>query len=368
MKKFALICAALVCWTITLQAATDNAAHSGLPDWQSAGVLAFGPPGVLFVGDSQGAHIYALELGDQAPSDNREALNVPQIDTKIAALLGTATEGLHINDMAVNPVSQNTYFSVTRKGAEGDSHLLLVLNPNGEIAPLSPQKTRYTMTAVVNPVSTESQRRGRPLRGMAITDLAFADGKLYVAGLSNEEFSSALRVLPYPFQAEAKASSLEIYHAAHGRFETHAPIRTFLPYTLKEKPHLLAAYTCTPLVTFPMDQMTDGGHVKGKTVAELGGGNRPLDMITYESNGRAYILIANSNRTLMRLDPEDIAAMETGLTEPVKQAYATAGVGYLAIAQVGVQHIDNLNEAYIIGLQRAGDGALNLRSYAKRRF
>jgi len=368
MKRCFLLGISLFCLTLGLQAAIENIAKTGTPAWQSAGALAFGPPGVLFVGDSQGAAVYALDLGEEAPGSNTDELNIARIDEKIAALLGTSPAQVAIEDMAVNPMSHITYFSVTRNAAGATAYLLLKANPAGELVEVPLGNVRYTMAAIPNPVASDAERRGRPLRGMAITDLAYTDGQLYVAGLSNEEFSSAFRIMPYPFQEDAKSSSLEIFHAAHGRYETESPIRTFLPYSLKDKPHLLAAYTCTPLETFPMDKLINGGHIMGKTVAELGAGNRPLDMITYESNGRAYILIANSNRTLMRLDPEEIAAVETGITEPVKQAYASAGVGYLAIAQVGVQHIDNLNEAFIVGLQRADDGTLNLRSFPKKRF
>jgi hypothetical protein len=33
----------------------------------------------------------------------------------------------------------------------------------------------------------------------SITDMSFVDGKLVVAGLSNEEFASKLRTIAYPF-------------------------------------------------------------------------------------------------------------------------------------------------------------------------
>jgi hypothetical protein len=38
-----------------------------------------------------------------------------------------------------------------------------------------------------------------PLRSMTIVDMKFHAGELYVAGISNEEFSSTLRRVPYPF-------------------------------------------------------------------------------------------------------------------------------------------------------------------------
>jgi hypothetical protein len=58
------------------------------------------------------------------------------------------------------------------------------------------------------------------------------DGQVLVAGLSNEEFSSSLRSIAYPFQQAGKAAGIEIYHGSHGRFETNAPVRTFVPYEI----------------------------------------------------------------------------------------------------------------------------------------
>ena len=68
---------------------------------------------------------------------------------------------------------------------------------------------------------------------------------MYVAGLSNEEFASNFRRLAFPFNDHMDATSLEIFHVAHGRYETHAPVRTFMPFEIDGEPQILAAYTCT---------------------------------------------------------------------------------------------------------------------------
>ena len=49
-----------------------------------------------------------------------------------------------------------------------------------------------------------------------LTGLAYVDGKVYVASLSNEEFSSQFRVIPFPF-ADGQGASVEIFHGSHGR-------------------------------------------------------------------------------------------------------------------------------------------------------
>src|SRR2546430_1368492 len=69
----------------------------------SAGRLAFGPNGVLFVGDSAGAQIVALETNDQAEAKSASKIDVPNIDAKIAALVGVTPDQIMINDVKVNP-------------------------------------------------------------------------------------------------------------------------------------------------------------------------------------------------------------------------------------------------------------------------
>ncbi len=88
----------------------------------------------------------------------------------------------------------------------------------------------------------------------SITDMAFVDGKLVVAGLSNEEFASKLRTIPYPFAKVDNGTSVEIYHGNHGQFETRSPVISFVPYKVTTQPHLIAGYTCTPLVKFPVSE------------------------------------------------------------------------------------------------------------------
>ena len=78
-------------------------------------------------------------------------------------------------------------------------------------------------------------------RQEAITDLAYLDGQLIVAGLSSEEFASTLRSIPFPFTEAVKPTSVEIYHGAHGQFETKSPVRVFVPYKIGDEDHLLMA-------------------------------------------------------------------------------------------------------------------------------
>lgn len=182
---------------------------------------------------------------------------------------------------------------------------------------------------------------------------------MLVAGLSNEEFSSTLRAIPFPFQKIANGTSVEIYHGAHGKFETRSPIRTFVPFMVGKEPQLLAAYTCTPLVQFPISELKPGAKIKGKTIAELGNRNRPLDMIVYKKDGKDWLLLANSARGVMKITTDDMVNAES-ITTPVP---GIKGTKYETIeAWKGVEQLDKLdaNNALVI---RKGEGdALNLES------
>jgi hypothetical protein len=61
---------------------------AGKVELKSAGALAFGPAGVLFVGDSVGGAVVALDTGDRAAGAANSKINVDGVDVKIAALVG----------------------------------------------------------------------------------------------------------------------------------------------------------------------------------------------------------------------------------------------------------------------------------------
>ena len=108
------------------------------------------------------------------------------------------------------------------------------------------------MTSVSLPNPADVSPRGRGGRAQSVTDMAFVDGRLYVAGLSNEEFASKLWSTPYPFTSVDRGASIEIYHGNHGALETRSPVMAFVPYKIGADLNILAGYTCTPLVKIPV--------------------------------------------------------------------------------------------------------------------
>jgi len=192
-----------------------------------------------------------------------------------------------------------------------------------------------------------------------VTAIAYIDGNVIVAGLSNEEFSSTLRSIPFPFNGAVKGAGIQIYHGSHGRFETAAPVRTFIPYEIDHQKAILAAYTCTPLVKIQVSQLKPGAKVEGTTIAELGAGNRPIDMMVYEKDGKHFILMANSSRGVMKLNAENLESYKaiTAHTE-------ATGVPYETISALkDVQRLKKYDDGTALLLQGTA-GSMDLRTIA----
>lgn len=333
----------------------------GTPDIKSAGPLAFGPNGILFVGDSQGAAIFAVDTADRSADKAVGSIKVDGINDKVAALLGTDRAEIMINDLAVNPASGKAYLSVSRGKGPSASPVIVRVDRSGKLELVSMENVPFAKVTLndVPAAGAPVAKKGAPTRATSITDLAYLDGRVYVAGLSNEQFSSRLVSYPYPFEQVEKGTSIEIYHGAHGRFETNSPIRTFAPYKINGEPFLMAAYTCTPLVKVPVAALKPGSKYKGTTIAELGNRNTPLDMVFYQKDGKDFILMANSSRGVMKISTEGVADAAS-ISEPIRD---TAGLPYQKITElkdvVQLDLLDKDNALVIVGLP---NGAQNLET------
>jgi hypothetical protein len=329
------------------------------PVLQSIGPLTFAPDGTLFAADTQAAAIFAIDLGAKAGGGAAGAKNIPAIDQKIAAMLGTDAREIQVTDLAVHPKTRNAYISVMRgQGADAKPALLRV-DGAGTLEIVKTEGLKFSRAELPNAPAANATARRNP-RADSITDMAFVDGKLLVAGLSNEEFSSKLRSVSYPFGAVDNGTSVEIYHGNHGALETRSPVYTFVPYKIDNTQHLIAGYLCTPLVKFPLASLKPGAKVTGTTIAELGNRNRPLDMIVYKKGGQDYLLMANNSRGVMKIATASFAAAQ-GITARVESE--TSGVGFEPVATMkGIEQLDLLDDTHSIVLARGDGGALNLEA------
>jgi hypothetical protein len=336
---------------------------NGTADVKSISALAFGPDGVLFIGDSKSAAVFALDTKDNQKVEKAAPVDLKKFDKMIAGALGTTIENVAIQDLVVNPLSKKIYCGVQL--ADGTPVLLKIEGEKLTTVPL--KDISYSVVAINNaPAEDAKDQRGRPLRVWSISDLGFADGKLFVTGLSNQEFSSTFRSIPFPFTKQQDQSSLEIYHAAHQQYETFAPIKTFTTATLGGKKYLVASYTCTPLVLFPLEDLKPGVHVKGRTIAEMGSGNTPVDMITMSKGGETFLIMSNTSRPMFKVKYKDIEAFQGNITTPVEEMFATAGVNFIQFPFTNVLQLDKLDESQFVILQRRSNGDLDLWTAGER--
>jgi hypothetical protein len=352
----------LVC--ATAGTAADWGLKKGSPELKSAGPLAFGPDGILLVGDTQSATVFAIDTGDTSGEPSKVQLKIDNVGAKVAQLLGGSPQQVSINDLAVNPLSGNVYLSVSKGSGADSSPALVRIDAAGKLSELSLKNVGFLKATLPNPPADQAAGAGprrQNRRAESITDLAYTDGKVIVSGLSNDESPSNVREIPFPFIGADPGTSVEIYHGAHGRVEDDAPVRTFVPFNIGGEPNLLAGFTCTPLVKFPLSSLIPGQKVRGTTVAELGNRNRPLDMIVYNKGGKDYLLLANSSRGVMKISTENIEQQEA-ITQPIRGG-GTAGQPYESIGQLqGVVQLDRLNDQQAVVLVQTDDGSLNLRT------
>lgn len=255
------LCAAGIAVALTMSAPVQAADNSPTA-MASAGVLAFGPGNVLFVGDNKGAavHAFVLSAADFTPQSNIVMGNahnfegrdlISGIDRKLAALLGTSPDRILINDMIVHQASKQIFLSVER-GRGPDTVPVIVKVNQDQLEILNLDGLPHSKVSIANEPDEQTLEFGQRERSLAITDIKYHDGEIFVTGVSNEEFASRLRRIHYPFDNQISTASIEIWHSVHAQFETRAPIIKQLIREVNGEPYMFAVYACTPLVRLPV--------------------------------------------------------------------------------------------------------------------
>ncbi len=331
----------------------------GKLELQSANVLAFGPDGILFIGDAKAAKIYAVQTGDKPGDPTSVKQELADAVGAIAKQLGVAKA--EIADLAVNPLSGHLFISVTTDAGPR----IVVLDGKGQITALTLDQIAFAKLDIPNPAEDKvvgEGRRARNHRMNSVTDLAFVEGKLLVSGIASGDTPSMVRSFDFPFNDKVASTGLEIYHGAHGQLENYAPIRTFVPFIINGEPNVLAGFVCTPLVKFPVSSISAAPRTKGTTVAELGNRNQPIDMIAYKKDGQDFLLLANSARGVMKISTEDLDKA-AAINAPVGGG-GTAGQKFETLADwKGVVQLERLNDGYAVVLAN-NEGRGDLKTLA----
>jgi hypothetical protein len=97
----------------------------------------------------------------------------------------------------------------------------------------------------------------------------------------------------------------------------------------------------------------------GTTIAELGAGNQPIDMVLYNKDGHQYLLMANTRHGVLKIGTDQFGSAP-GLKDPVA---GTAGIPAEKVTTMAnVVQLDLLDATHSIVLQKADTG-VNLQSY-----
>lgn len=371
---------------LTLFSATAQAGDSQL-DIKFAGALEFSGTGVLFVGDKYSGAIYAFETPTGPTVSNVAPVSIVDIDTKIADRLGIGPRALEINDMVVHPRSHEVFISVSRVGRFASQPAILKVTQEGEIELLDleslpfkkqaldqypNQKTTFQTRGLMGaPPSPRDISKGQvKLSSLAIMDLLFHDGELFVSGVAHDNFLSTLRRVPYPFNGSQSITTVDMYHIAHDQYETRAPVRAMSIQKIDGEDQLIAAYTCSPLVLVRLKDLVDGAQITAKTIADIGNG-QPVDMIPFKLEGQDLLFVTNNSRSpqvipLRGLNDAQVVThedFERGPKLDLSPVLPFGPVGEMVMFEGVSLHMDLLSDDLFVSLTRdANTGSLNLDS------
>ena len=256
------------------QAFLKNPQKGGLK-LNGAGVMHASSQGLLLVAENGGS-LVAIDTGHTGKFSPVKP--VANLGAKAAGAIGATPDKITINDLKANPETGALYISVRR--SDGIS-TILTLSASGKLDTLETDNLNWVRIKLSG-----------KLKISRISGIGFFGGRVLAAGQSNDAFRSKIFSIPAPITHGSTAAvfSTDTYHVAHGRWETKAPIQSFIMTQEAGTPYLVGAFACTPIAKFPIANLQDGAQVKGASVLELGSGNRPLDMFTYQSGGKQWLV------------------------------------------------------------------------------
>ena len=353
---------------IAVACCLSAAASVSAADIKSISRLSVGPKNVLFVADWKTARVHAIALPEAAPKPAGTTFNIFDLEALLSKQVGGAK--ITVEDMVARPGTAEVYIAISY-GAAKEPALFVVTNDH-KARRVDLKAAKSTSMALRDAPTTDYKFwRDAPERSFTVTDMKWREGELFIAGLSNQDFASTLRRVKFPFDSQQSITSVEIYHTGHNLIETRAPIRAMSFATWGGKPYLVAAYTCTPIVTIPLDELKDGAHIRGKTIAELGYGNTPAGLIAYTKTDQGktedLLMLVNFGRgaSVIPVSQVQAASARPGIETPVPFGQI-AGLDAMPAPLVGAMRIDNLDDkSFIVVRRQLEKDALQLVSISK---
>ena len=172
---------------------------------KSAAKLAFDASGTLYIADWKAARIYAVKV-PAASVPAATPFNLRDVQKPIAAALKVREAMLRFDDLVVQPGSGTAYVSVSA----GARVAVVAVDASGKVRPLPTGDLKSFAPITDAPAAGQTFWRDLPAPALTVTDMKYHDGKLYLSGLSNRNFASALRVFDLPFNGAATSSTATV--------------------------------------------------------------------------------------------------------------------------------------------------------------
>ena len=146
---------------------------------ESVTALEISPDGQLFIADSFGGMLHAIDLSGQTSAESQH-FNVRDLDRRIAESLGVPRHDVQISDLVVHPRSFESIVGVNYTGAEAPLGLVMSVSATGELSLLD---TSASETLPIPAPHTDGVVfwKTTDARLRSVTDLDYSDGRLYVA-------------------------------------------------------------------------------------------------------------------------------------------------------------------------------------------
>ena len=346
----------------------STAVNASAAEIKSISRLAAGPGNILFVADWKAARVHAITLPKTPSTPSGTSFNVLDLEALLSKQVGGAK--VTVEDMVARPGTAEVYVAISYGAAKTPALFAVTNDHKARRVDLKAAKST-SIELRDAPTSNYKFWNEAPQRSFTVTNMKWRNGEIFIAGLSNQVFASTLRRVKYPFDGQQSTTSVEIYHTGHNLIETRAPIRAMSFATWGGKPYLVAAYTCTPIVIIPLEDLKDGAHIRGKTIAELGYGNTPADMISFsktaEGKTEDFLLLVNFERgaNVIPVSEVEAASSRPGMDKIVPYGQI-AGMDVTSAPLAGVMRVDNLDaKSFIVVRRQLEKDALQLVTIGK---
>ena len=238
-------------------------AEQGNPKITGIDALAFGPDGLLLI--ANGPRVVIVATGD-VKKTNWTKNEIPKVDQIFAGKLGLQPADVEIRKIAVNPASMKAYVLV--RALTTKTNVILAIDGAGGISEFGLENVRFKSYALKTPDVAITKA----------TDIAWAGGKIIVSTQATDKFASRVFTIDPTDKSGAPIQvSTKTYHVGHNKWETEAPLRAIMP--------LLEAGKTS------VEEVKANEQVTGRSILELGPGNTPRSMFSYERGGMRFVLV-----------------------------------------------------------------------------